>query len=174
MTTAVDEVPWRWDHYERLGPHLVVEVRGLPVPQGSIRSLGKGRPSIHSNAERLLPWRDRVQTAFEQQLRCAAGQPGLFGPFPLTGPVIVDATFTMSKPKSAPKKRRTFPTTQPDTDKLQRAIGDAMQAAGVVKNDSQIIQWGARKVYPLEAPQSLPVPGLYVFVYGVRGATWER
>jgi Holliday junction resolvase RusA-like endonuclease len=36
---------------------LTVQVPGLPVPQGSIRNLGRGRPSVHANADKLLPWR---------------------------------------------------------------------------------------------------------------------
>lgn len=166
MTAAV-EYPWRWEHYKLHGPDLRVEVLGTPVPQGSIRSLGKGRPSVHANADRLLPWRERVQSAIEAAIRERVRWPNLGGPFPLTGPVAIDATFTMPKPKSAPKKRRTFPITRPDGDKLLRAIGDALQAAGAVKDDSQIIQYFCRKVFPNEAPQSQPVPGLYLFVYTV-------
>jgi len=163
----MEEVPWRWQHYGRFGPELVVQVRGMPVPQGSIRSLGKGRPSIHSNAERLLPWRERVQRALEEKMaERLRAYPELHS-YPLLGPVAVDVTFTMAKPKSAPKRRRTFPIQRPDGDKLLRTVFDAMQAAGVVKDDSQIVDWHGRKVYPDEAPQSLPVPGLYLFVYTI-------
>lgn len=165
---TADEVPWRWEHYKRYGPELRIEVRGVPVPQGSIRSLGTGRPSIHSNARRLLPWRERVQAVFEAAMRNVAVQES--GRFPLVGPVAVDATFTMPKPKSAPKRRRTFPTPRPDVDKLLRAVFDAMQAAGVVKDDAQVIDVSARKVYPDEAPQALPVPGLFLFVFTVADA----
>jgi Holliday junction resolvase RusA-like endonuclease len=161
MTAVPAMLPWRWKHYQLIGPELCVQVLGQPVPQGSIRSLGKGRPSIHSNAERLLPWRERLQTAIEDAIREQHGQ------FPLAGPVAIDATFTMLKPKSAPKRRRTFPITRPDGDKLLRAVGDALQNAGAMKDDSQIVQYHSRKVYPNEAPQALHVPGLYLFVYTV-------
>lgn len=157
--TAV-EVPWRWEHYERFGPILTFEVRGLPVPQGSIRSLGAGRPSIHSNAVRLRPWREIMQHAFEDAKAWGDASDRL-------GPIALDLTFTMPKAKSAPKTRRTFPIKRPDLDKLVRAVLDAGTAAGVWHDDSQVIDIHARKVFPLEAPQSLEVPGLYVFVYTV-------
>lgn len=170
--TAVVELPWRWQHYELYGPDLRVEVRGSPVPQGSIRSLGKGRPSVHSNAKRLKPWREQVQGAIEDAMQENRERwPAVSGPYPLLGPVAVDVTFTMLKPKSAPKRRRTFPITRPDGDKLLRSVFDAMQAAGLIKDDSQVIDWHGRKVYPDEAPQSLPVPGLYLSVFTVAGAS---
>ncbi len=42
---------------------LVITAFGVPVTQGSIRSLGAGRPSVHSNAKRLKPWRVTVKEA---------------------------------------------------------------------------------------------------------------
>lgn len=167
MTVAAPaEVPWRWERYQLFGPVLRIEVRGLPVPQGSIRSLGAGRPSIHSNRERLLPWREQVQHALED----AMVRERVFGhQFPLEGPVATDATFTMRKPKSAPKGRRTFPISRPDLDKCLRAVNDAATAAGVWRDDSQVVQSIERKVFPLEAPQALEVPGLYLFVYAIGG-----
>jgi Holliday junction resolvase RusA-like endonuclease len=35
----------------------------------------------------------------------------------------------------------------PDTDKLQRLVGDALEQAGVVDDDSQISNWLATKVW---------------------------
>ena len=153
--------------YQLTGPHLAVEVRGLPVPQGSIRSLGAGRPSIHSNAKRLLPWREAVQHALQDAMTHPLPASLLF---PLGGPVAVAAVFTMRKPKSAPKRRRTFPTPRPDVDKLLRTVFDAMQAAGVVRDDAQVIDVHASKVFPDEAPGALPVPGLFLSVFTVLDA----
>lgn len=169
-TAATDaagtDTPWRWEHYKLFGPILRVEVRGLPVPQGSIRSLGKGRPSIHSNAARLKPWREQVQGALEDAIR---GERLHGHTFPIDGAVAIDATFTMRKSKSAPKRRRTFPTARPDADKLLRALLDAGTAAGVWRDDAQVVQPHTRKVFPLEHPQALEVPGLYMFLYTVAG-----
>lgn len=131
------------------------EVRGVPVPQGSIRHLGRGRPAVHSNAKTLEPWRKTVQWAAEEAL-------GTTGP--ITGPVRVEMTFTVPKPLSAPKRRRTWPTARPDVDKLVRAVGDALTAAGAWHDDAQIVELTARKVYPGEGHDALPVPGAVITV----------
>lgn len=154
--TAVDVQ--RWTAYERGPAVLQVIVLGHPVPQGSIRSLGRGRPSVHANAARLLPWRGRM--CGELQASVLTGRGG----FPLTGPVVVDLSCTMPKPKAAPKRRRTFPVTAPDLDKLARAVGDALQESGVVGNDSQIVEWCARKVFPGEHRLALSSPGVLITV----------
>lgn len=140
-------------------PVLHVRVAGEPITQGSIRSLGKGRPSIHSNKDRLLPWRDKVSRAFEEAM----------GPVPLRldGPVAIDCTFTVRKPQSAPKRRRTFPMRKPDGDKLLRAIFDAATAAGVWVDDARAVEWSGRKVFPGEHPESLLVPGVVITVWRV-------
>ena len=133
-------------------------VRGTPVPQGSIRHLGKGRPSVHANADKLLPWRNHVQIEAERALD---GAP------PLEGPVSVEMVFTVPKPKSAPKRKLTWPTKRPDLDHLVRACADACTAAGVWRDDSQITALVALKVYPSEHPQALDVPGVTVEAWNV-------
>ena len=88
---------------------------------------------------------------------------------PLTDPVWVNATFTVKKPAGAPKRRRTYPTSQRtgDLDKLVRAVCDALQDAGVIVNDAQVVEVRARKVFPLEYSCSLDTPGAVVAVYRV-------
>lgn len=136
-------------------------VRGTPVPQGGIRSLGKGRPSVHGNQDTLLPWRSHVQ--IEAQ-RARDGAP------PLDGPVHLEATFTVRKPKSAPKRRTTWPITRPDLSHLVRAIEDACTAAGVWRDDSQITQILTRKVFPGEHPEALDTPGVVIVVHDGSGS----
>lgn len=114
------------------------EVRGTPVPQGSIRSLGKGRPSIHGNAGRLLPWREHVQHEAERALAGAG---------PMEGPVEVILDFWLPKPASAPKRKPVWPVKRPDLDHLVRAVADACTAAGVWRDDSQIVALSATKTY---------------------------
>jgi Holliday junction resolvase RusA-like endonuclease len=50
----------------------------------------------------------------------------------------------MPRPKSVSRK---YPNTAPDLDKLLRGIGDALQIAGVISNDGQIVSIEAHKVY---------------------------
>lgn len=152
--------------YELFGPWLTVEVRGLPAPQGSKSYKGRskaGKPILVESSLALKPWRLQVQSALEDAIRAEAVE----ALFPLEGPVAVVATFTMRKPKSAPKRRRTFPVTKPDVDKLLRAVLDAGTAAGVWGDDSQVIEETARKAYPREHIGALEVPGLTLAVYTI-------
>lgn len=50
----------------------------------------------------------------------------------------------MPRPK---KPRFPVPAVAPDADKLCRGVGDALEAAGVIRNDSRIVHWDASKHY---------------------------
>jgi Holliday junction resolvase RusA-like endonuclease len=120
---------------------LAVSVPGVPAPQGSIRSLGAGRPSVHSNASTLLPWRASVIAHIRQAM-------GAGGPWPLEGPVKVGITFYLPKPKSA-RKGDMWPAKRPDVDKLARACLDSLTQSGSIRDDAQVVMLGATKVYGL-------------------------
>ena len=118
---------------------LEVSVPGIPAPQGSIRHLGAGRPAVHSNAKTLLPWRASVIAHIRQQMDASRQ-------WPLDGPVKVGITFTLPRPKSAPKGRM-WPDRKPDVDKLVRAALDSLEQAGAIRSDAQVVMLGATKVY---------------------------
>lgn len=142
---------------------LMVRVRGLPVPQGSMKTTGRpgGRAVlVHSNAAKLKPWRLQLQAEFEAAL------PEDHVPTPHV-PYMLMASFTLPKPMSAPKRRRVFPWSTPDLDKLLRAVGDALEASGAIRNDAQIIETHGVKVYPGEGGWSLPVPGAFIGLWRV-------
>jgi crossover junction endodeoxyribonuclease RusA len=120
---------------------LAVTVLGVPVPQGAIRSLGTGRPSVHANAKSLHPWRQMVA----QQVRWQMGDAGLHEP--LEGPMVLTATFVMPRPKSAPKSRWA-PDRRPDLSHLVRALEDAIVMGGGVVDDSQFVTEHVSKTYP--------------------------
>ncbi|RLU79261.1 hypothetical protein CTZ27_37085 [Streptomyces griseocarneus] len=124
-----------------------------PAAQGSKRHVGKGR--LIEQSRRVAPWRAAVEAA----ARSAATEHGLDGP--LDGPLSVEVTFTVRKPASAPKRRRSWPITRDsgDLDKLQRAVFDALTVAGVIADDSRIVEVTARKVYPVEDIGALDAPG---------------
>lgn len=109
-------------------------IEGIPAPQGSKRHVGNGR--MIESSKKLKPWRDALIRELKQRWA---------GREPLDIPVHVSAYFYMPKPK---RPRFKYPAVAPDTDKLQRAVGDAMQLAGVVKDDARIIGWTASKHYP--------------------------
>ena len=157
MTGSADVVSI-FPAYERGSPVLHATIYGLPIPQGS---LNKSRYSTYyDNAEVLLPWRERLHNEF---LRRVLGRPG----FPIDEAVWVEVVFTVKKPVAAPKRRRTYPKTKPDTDKLQRAIGDALKSSGALTEDSRIAWWVAGKVFPNEHPLALGTPGAIVYVYPI-------
>jgi crossover junction endodeoxyribonuclease RusA len=157
------------DGYEWEGPIIDVAVNGEPAPQGSksFKGIAKnGRAIMVESSRRVKPWRHRVQDAFEGEIRALADRfPGMF---PLTGPVALELTFTMRKPASAPKRRRTFPVKRPDVDKLLRAVLDAGTAAGLWCDDSQVVDLSTRKAFPAEHPDAGSVPGIRAFIYTIR------
>lgn len=109
---------------------------GIPRPQGSKRHVGNGRLVEASNVK---PWRAAIADAVFRSF-VQTGDERSF-----TEPVIVYATFFLPRPKSV---KRALPSVPPDVDKLQRALGDALSIdAGVVEDDSLIVQWVASKHY---------------------------
>ena len=113
------------------------EILGTPAPQGSKRAFkdkgGNVRMS-ESNALGHAAWRNAVTKAAADA----------WGPRPRDpGPVAVNVTFVFQMPKSRPREDRLrgwcYRTVDPDVDKLLRPVLDALQAAGVVRSDSQVV-----------------------------------
>jgi len=128
---------------------------GVPAAQGSLRSLGRGRPTIHSNAATLLPWRQVVASE-------AAAAMGTLPPW--DGPVKVTVGFTLPRPKSA--RAGALPTSRRmDLDKGCRAILDALSHV-VYDDDSQVVYLQAVKVYEGDH-RALIRPGVHVEVMRV-------
>ncbi|WP_396169099.1 RusA family crossover junction endodeoxyribonuclease [Corynebacterium sp.] len=116
---------------------------GVPRPQGSKRAVGGGR---FIEASKYLPeWRKTVVGAAQE---AHEGEP-------LQGAVTVEVTFVFPRPKSLKPHQDAPPhTSAPDTDKLQRAVGDALTIARVIADDAQIHTWRAhkRRARPGETP----------------------
>ena len=145
------------------GWDLSVTVHGTPAGQGQVSFLGKGRPAIHTNHKRLNPWRAAVMLAARSELARASGpaRPAFYGE-----PLETDITITVPKPKSAPKRRRSWPITRysTDLDHHVRAVHDALSKGDVFGDDSQVVQTTARKVYPGEHELALGEPGALIRV----------
>jgi hypothetical protein len=161
-----------------------IVVHGDPAGQGRVSFMGKGRPAIHSNAKDLKPWRAAIIRAAREAtgahgytdwngicLTCRVDkkQHGLYANIP-TGAEI---TVTVPKPKTASKRRRTWPITRysTDIDHHARAVLDSLSESGVIRDDSQIVDLKIRKVYPGEHPEALPEPGAIIRLYTLSGAT---
>ncbi len=134
---------------------IEITVYGTPAPQGSKRFLGikGGRGILVESSKAVKPWREAVKWA---ALTAKNGAP------PIPGPVRVEMIFTITKPKSAPKGRRTFPDKKPDLSKLVRSTEDALVDAGVIQDDARIIDCLSSKVFPGEGASSLATPGAVI------------
>ena len=88
-----------------------------------------------------------------------------------TGPVWRDVCFVLRIPTSWPAWRRRaalelrwIPTYRPDTGNLVKLLDDAIEEAGIVHNDSQIVGGSAVKLYG-------PVPGYRIRITPLPQAT---
>ena len=110
-------------------------IRGEPAPQGSKTAFVRGRRAVLVETSKKLPeWRKRIEDTARREYE---GEP-------IDQPVKVTVDFFMPKPQ---KPRFKWPATAPDLDKLCRAIGDGLEKGGVLRNDSRITHWEARKSY---------------------------
>jgi Holliday junction resolvase RusA-like endonuclease len=137
---------------------LQIVVYGSPAPQGSKRFVGMrgGRGVMIESSAKVRPWRQDVKLAAEE---ARAGAP------PLDCALRVSMVFTVPKPKSAPKTRRTFPDRKPDLSKLARSTEDALTDAGVLADDARIVEFvRLAKVYPGEDPAALEAPGVRIVI----------
>ena len=137
-------------------PEVSFAVLGDPGPQGSKRHVGGGR--MIEQSKKVAPWRDSVAWAARQAMGARK---------PLEGPLRCEIVYTLAKPRSAPKRRRTWPNRKPDGDKLDRSTHDAMTTAGVWRDDAQVVEWTGAKRYPGEGPDALPSIGAVVRVWRI-------
>lgn len=136
-----------------------IVVRGTPAPQGSksFKGMSKaGRAILTESSKKVRPWRQDVKAAAEQLMALSGGKP-------IDAPVTVRMVFTLAKPQSAPKRRRTYPMRTPDLSKLARSTEDALSDAGVWADDARVVEYSRlAKVYPGEDPDALSSPGAVI------------
>lgn len=141
---------------------IEIVVHGHPAPQGSKKFVGttkSGRGLMVESSEKVKPWRQDVKAA-ALQLRSEYPLP-----LPLDGPLEVQMVFTLPKPASATKKRRTWPDRKPDVSKLARSTEDALTDAGLWADDARVVAYTLlAKVFPDEHPMSLSSPGVRIRV----------
>jgi Holliday junction resolvase RusA-like endonuclease len=121
-------------------PFLHLDISGLPVPQGSMKTwIHNGKPIITSASKGLKEWRrlvaDQASTAMQGR-----------APIPKeTHAVSIALIFFLPRPASALKSQRA-PRTAPDIDKLVRAVFDALTGVAY-EDDSQVIHLVSSKEY---------------------------
>ena len=108
---------------------LNIRVFGRPAPQGSKSKGGAGQMLEASRF--LAPWRAAVRLA-AMRARSDAGHETL------RGPCGVAMIFWMARPKDP--KYENYPAGKPDSDKLARAVDDALTMAGVWVDDALAVE----------------------------------
>lgn len=140
---------------------ITFDVIGTPAPQGSKKFVGlskTGRGLMVESSKKVKPWRMDVKDAAE---RARAGIAAT-----LDGPLIVSMIFTLMKPASAPKRRKTWADRKPDLSKLVRSTEDAISDAGLWADDARVVEYARlAKVFPGEDPDALSVPGVRVWIW---------
>ncbi len=138
---------------------ISIMVRGMPGPQGSKRHVGKG--VMVESSKKVKPWRQDVVAA------CVVLQQEYPEFKILDGPIRCSMVFTLPKPMSAPKKRRSWPDKKPDLSKLVRSTEDALVDAGVIRDDARIVEYHVAKTFPGESDMALQGPGVWITLEGV-------
>jgi crossover junction endodeoxyribonuclease RusA len=129
---------------------LQTTMPGLPRPQGSVKPM--------FNRKSGTGFVKYADSTIEHRNNLIAWLMATWTREPLTCAVTVMATFGFERPKSHYRTGRSTShllrddapqdhIQAPDTDKLQRLVGDALEQAGVLANDSQISNWLATKVW---------------------------
>lgn len=150
---------------------MTIIVYGTPAPQGSKRFVGMkgGRGMMIESSGKVKPWREAVKWAALEVLEDDGAPLSLERHCngAIMGPVSVEMIFTLQKPKSAPKTRRTWPDRKPDLSKLVRSTEDALTDAGVWEDDARIVSLRAYKVFPGEGMDALTSPGVVIKIQSV-------
>jgi Holliday junction resolvase RusA-like endonuclease len=127
---------------------LTFTVYGEPKAQGSKRAIvnryTKKPVVIESGGEGLKDWRQDVKAEARKALATDGGAP-------LEGALKCRIVFWLRRPKST---KNTWPVTRPDLSKLARAVEDAMQDAGLFRDDSQLVIEHLSKHYTTEGPHA--------------------
>lgn len=117
-----------------------VHVAGIPEPQGSKDAFRNGSKIVvvESNKD-LEPWRQQVVLV----LRAHRNREGIET---YLGPVGMRLDFVFPYLKHETHGQLVWKHTKPDIDKLERAILDAGTAAGLYKDDGQVVRVTKRKL----------------------------
>ena len=123
------------------------------MPQGSTRAfvVGKRAVVVSANKPKLREWRAVAVDVLTRE----RDRQGLTTPY--TGAVSVTLMEYRLPPKGS---RRVLPSVRPDLDKIDRAIGDVLVQAGILKDDALICERYSKKLYGDRAEVRLLVEGM--------------
>lgn len=128
----------------------VLTIPGRGAPKGSLVCRRDPRHTLREDNKRTKPYRDKI-AGWARKLVTEQASP--------RQPVGVEITWTFDRPAAhygTGRNRQTLrhaapphPSTRTvgDTDKLLRAVLDALQDAGVIRDDAQVVELTGRKAY---------------------------
>lgn len=128
---------------------FLITVEGIPATQGS-KTLYRGR--MVEASKKLPAWRSAILLECKREFLRADG----FVAF--DQPVRVEVTFFLPRP--AKSKWGLVPAGKPDVDKLLRGVLDPLVIAGVLKDDSLVVEVVGRKLWTGNGNQ--PHPGAII------------
>lgn len=120
---------------------ITLDLYGAPIAQK--------RPRIFKNGNKMIAWDpdSKLKEGFKWQIKSQ------YRDEPLTCPIAMDVTFYMPIPESTSgiKKRQMvngviYHIKRPDIDNMEKAILDILNGI-VLKDDSQIVELRAKKIY---------------------------
>jgi Holliday junction resolvase RusA-like endonuclease len=127
-----------------------INVAGTPKPKGSLKHIGRGR--LVEQVAGSGTWRQCIAWACREQHTGDA----------LNEAAMVSFEIRVTPPKSAPKRRITWPATRSsgDIDKHARNVLDALVDGGVLADDARVVDVHGRKRHCLPGEQ----PGAVILV----------
>jgi len=115
---------------------ISMTIYGHPVPKARARTVRtKNGKSVSFTPKKTESWEDSVRA---QALQHRPEQL-------MDGPLAMEATFYLLRPKSKPKRVK-YPATKPDLDNLIKSVKDALEGI-IYTNDSRIVDEAVRKRY---------------------------
>jgi Holliday junction resolvase RusA-like endonuclease len=116
----------------------VLVLEGIPKPWAAPRITRRGHYDIRSNDKRAIIAKLKAKYR---------------GPM-IRGAIKADFFFAMQIPESTSAKKKQLMAAQkiyhvkkPDRDNLQKMYSDMLQMAGIIQNDSQIVDGSTKKFY---------------------------
>lgn len=122
---------------------ITFRVYGIPQTKGSTKAFfrsGMKYPVITNDNEKNKGWAATVSGEAQLARRSSGWST------PLGGPVGLDLTFYVKKPKSHPKHKPVPAIKKPDLDKMIRSVKDALKGV-LYFDDAQVVKLGASKEY---------------------------
>ena len=111
-------------------------VEGTPKAQPRVKAFARGKHAGVYTPDTADFWKAEVRRA--ALAKCPT-------PEPLRGPLSVQLTFLMPRPKS--RKGDVWHATKPDGDNLTKAVLDALTDAGIWGDDAQVARQLVQKLY---------------------------